>query len=188
MTEDHSVVLFFIFLFIIGFLFFQPNIRSAFFANSSEVKKLEENILNRKYVDEQLFWQTREFYSPGVLTFNKEGLENNTVQELLDKGGVNINPLSYYHSFLRYKSDKWESVEFLVKSNQLNKIMAVPNGHILLNDKNIILDQIDEKKHLLIFLKPVVEMEKANGYFDYKQWDKELLKDKYWLTISIITI
>ncbi len=45
----------------------------------------------------------------------------------------------------------------------------------------------DAKTMQISFVVPVTEMKKAIGYFDYNEKDKELVKDKYWMDITLIS-
>lgn len=81
-------------------------------------------------------------------------------------------------------------MEFLVKVIKLNKALAVTgkNQPILQTDSLLIYEDLENKKAYLLFIKPLDEMSKAVGILDYNEWDKEMVKDKYWLSISIISI
>ena len=40
----------------------------------------------------------------------------------------------------------------------------------------------------VIFLRPVEVMQETNGFLDYKEYDKELVKGKDWLVISRVLL
>lgn len=63
------------------------------------------------------------------------------------------------------------SYEYLVDSNTMgNKISINKNK----NNTDI------------VFIKPLSEMKRANGFFDYKDKDKKLLEGKFWLVVTSI--
>lgn len=57
-------------------------------------------------------------------------------------------------------------------------------------DTNTMGDKIYIKRNKdtadIVFIKPISEMKRANGFFDYNDKDKKLLEGKYWLVVTII--
>lgn len=141
-------------------------------------------------IDVKEFWKFREFYSPGSFTFNRNGLKENDRSVSIS----NINLLrsnNEYLIFLKYESGKVESTDILttvksldsyLKNSQIKKMKVISQG------RNYVLLKQDTKNDILIFLVDEAEMESANGFFDFREKDKELVKGKYWLDISLIRL
>lgn len=59
----------------------------------------------------------------------------------------------------------------------MQKVYQAPNELIATNAKEVVI----------YFIKPISEMKRANGFFDYKNKDKKLLSNKNWFVTTIIT-
>ncbi len=170
----------------------QPSLASLLNA-SYRTKILEQFIVNtaqKKELDGQTFWQTREFYSSGSFTYNHDGFKTQKIQPLLKEMNLDMKDIKTTIPFLTYKSDKWISTEFLVITpNILDSIpdttigkklvLKTPTSWVYYEDKNTLR---------IIFTKDIEEMQKSNGFFDYPGHDKEYLKDKYWLSVSNVAL
>jgi hypothetical protein len=88
---------------------------------------------------------------------------------------------------ITFKSQKIISLEALATSKNLSSYVNMPSGEILLNKPNQFVYKAGG--YLFIeFILPISEMQKANGFFDYKGDDVSLLKNKYWLSMNRIAI
>jgi len=103
----------------------------------------------------------REFYSPGVIQFNKPNLT--------------------------FTSDRVVSHETLIDKNLLLESLLPQsyNWHIVYKKTNELIATSGEDS-LIYFIKPISEMVQANGLFDYKDKDKRLLENKSWYVITKI--
>jgi len=126
------------------------------------------HIKNKGVISSQEFWQFREFYYPGVIQFNR----NNAI---LGK------------PFLIFLSKKIESKEILVheKTTFDSVLPNLKAWTINYRNKNEIVAS-NEKRLLILFVKPISEMSQANGFFDYKDKDKKILEGKRWYVYSEI--
>lgn len=71
-----------------------------------------------------------------------------------------------------FRSSYITSYEYLVPSNTFKEGISVKrNGKVT----------------EIIFIKPISEMKKANGFFDYNDKDKKLLEGKYWFVYTTIS-
>jgi len=104
----------------------------------------------------------REFYCPGSLVFRK-----------------NKNP------FLTYKCKSLISNDYLFSQNTLPNITDIDPNHVFLKTDTLLIYK-DGQKIIISFLVPTEEMQKAIGYFDYNEKDKDLVKGKYWVDETII--
>ncbi len=122
-------------------------------------------------VDAQEFWQFREFYYPGALMVNKEGLSTQPLNI------ISLPKDSLY--FTSFRSRYIQSDEFLVSADTLGTILNKKYN------KSFLLTQ-EKNRVILVFIKPVKEMVRANGFYDYKDKDKKLLEGKSWLVVITI--
>ena len=94
--------------------------------------------------------------------------------------------------FFSYTSPMWYSVEGLVPAKNANEITQtyvdnmLASGDVVLNTERDIIVKTDAG-YTILFLKPIDQMQKTNGFLDYNGAQKELVKDKVWVSISRIT-
>ncbi len=174
------------------FIFLQPSLASLL-NKPYRTKILEQFIVSteqKKKLDGQTFWQTREFYSPGSFTYNHDGFKSQEIQPLLKEINQEMRHIETTIPFLTYRSDKWLSAEFLVTvPNIVDSVPDTTNGKkIVLKTPTSWVYYEDENTLRVIFTKDIEEMQKSNGFFDYPGHDKEYLKDKYWLSVSVISM
>lgn len=114
-----------------------------------------KNTVKNKTISAQEFWQLREFYSPGVIQFNKRNLI------------FTSNKITSHESLI----DKKITLDSLISPKK--------SWHILYKNTNELI-ATSGTDTLIYFIKPVSEMAQANGFFDYKDKDKKLLENKNW--------
>lgn len=173
---------------LVAFVTLTPKISSSLFPqkrdkvlNSFISKTQQENNL-----DERNFWKFREFYSPGYFDFNKNGLDSEKINNAEKKLKIAFVDTATRSAHLFFNSQLVESIDYLTPASQLKEIVALPNSQaIFQNNESVIYKNADESL-TIIFLKPLDEMRRANGYFEYEGKDKELVQDKYWLNITKI--
>jgi len=187
LNKNLSVIAFLTLLFI-SYLLLSPHIAS--YLNPLYRKTLWNNFRNKLLVHKEVlpteFWQFRDFYYPGTIEVNTFGLNKNKVNTILRLFPLNFINKQDIYPFLIYSSNKITSVEYLVRSDTLSELMQIDKqSKTFLNSQHIFFIETDKKAYLY-FVKPVSDLLTANGYFDYKKRDKELLKDKYWLVLTII--
>ncbi len=146
-------------------------------------------IVAEKKINPQLFWRTREFASRGSFIYEHNGFNPAKTAELQNKFNLKKEASSYL--FLEYESANWQSVEGLVDKETVAEMTNVS----VQKDKRIIWKKDTEliyyespNKIRMIFVKPVSEMKTANGFLDYAGNDKDLVKNKHWLSISSIVL
>lgn len=119
-----------------------------------------------KKIDPKAFWEFREFYCPGYFRFNRNASSS---------------------PFLEYNCDALKSSDSFTLQNTIAPFLQEqPQDIIFQNDSSIIFQK--QNTAFIIFILPVEEMEKANGFFDYKEKDKELVKGKFWVNITSVTL
>ncbi|QQG44560.1 MAG: hypothetical protein HYW86_01430 [Candidatus Roizmanbacteria bacterium] len=187
-----------LFLAIVGsFLIFQPKLSTWLFSfkRQSIFNNFMADVQKNKAINARTFWEFREFFNPGYFTFERDGLSKKQTAEALKKVRISLNSNVYYHPFLIYNSDKLNSIEFLVQTNELNKIINNVND-LTLNVKKEILNTPSshlyydsDKTVKILFIKPVDEMVLANGFYNYRNdEDVKIYKDKSWLSITSVNL
>lgn len=170
------------------FLTLSPKISIKIFQSIKKNKfnQFNQYLLKTKDFNPQIFWQSREFFCPGYFNFDKNGLTN-----------INFDKFNFFKkkhqilTFARYSCSYFESFESLTKENQLENLVDInlikKNYQLLAENKEFLYfyDGIN-KKYYLIFLVNNKKMQRAVGFFDYKEKDKNITNDKYWLSFSII--
>lgn len=175
----------------LGFSILEPKVSAKLFAQKRKViwQEFYNNLQSNKNLDSRKFWQFREFYSPGSFIFEPSGLVKKDLQFFLDQTGRPIDPLSHNLSFLKYSSPRILSVDSLTEEKTIDIFLKnYPYGkkHILSRGSNYLLLRQSINKVILIFLLPESEMKKTIGFFEYNERDKDLVRGKYWLSISLI--
>lgn len=135
------------------------------------------NIDATKSIDAQGFWQFREFYYPGTLIVDKSGIKDSSSPSI---------PLAYEpYLFTVFHSSKIASYEYLVTKNTLDLIVPKSDEWKIFPNSSLAYKHTDDSVSL-VFIKPISEMVRANGFLDYKDKDKKLLDGKYWLVVTTI--
>jgi hypothetical protein len=130
-----------------------------------------------KKIDAQEFWQFREFYYPGAISFNRTGLA--------EQSPYTFDPLLKPFLFTSFHSKYISSYEYLVTMNDLNYVVPFNEDWKLYLESSVAVRKRNNTVDI-VFIKPVSEMVKANGFLDYKDKDKKLLEAKFWLVFSQI--
>ncbi|MDA1317344.1 MAG: hypothetical protein O3B87_04985 [bacterium] len=113
----------------------------------------------------QHFWKTREFYAPGYITLDKKVHEPNP--------------------FLKFKSDTWESNEFLTSDLKLSLTYSEQCIEVLLITDRDLICTIQDGRIFIAFVRGQEEMRQANVFYDPKH-DADLIEGKSWLVTSYI--
>ena len=178
----------------VGFSILQPKVSSRLLVQKRQIlwSNFYTNLKSTKNIDSKNFWEFREFYSPGSFLFERDGLSREEVLKVLKGMKISSTHTENDLHFLAYRSDYISSIEVLTKEKSIDSFIKdyylISEGDLLLRGKNYILLKQNPKKVLLIFLLPESEMKKANGFFDYQEKDKELVRGKYWLDITLIAL
>ncbi|MEO6509129.1 MAG: hypothetical protein ABIO02_04185 [Patescibacteria group bacterium] len=171
---------------------FYPRFSSTLFSFKREQSwsQYEQQIKQTKKMDPQAYWKFREFYNNGNFTYKPEGFDEKTVNAILKRMEVPVYADQINKTFLIYNSDKFTSIDALVTSQFLNQIIDPKNVQLVTynsGDNYFILK--NSNKYVLVFILPVSEMQKANGYIEYREPSvQKELEGKYWLNISEIKI
>lgn len=147
---------------LVSYFLFQPRVSNRIpFVREYKLSNFIRNTVKNDGIPVQEFWQLREFYSPGLIQFNKPNLI--------------------------FTSNKIASHETLISNNiALKSILPkLTNWHILYKNTNELI-AASGNETLIYFIKPILEMTQANAYFDNKDTDEPLLKNKNWYVVTHI--
>ncbi len=139
---------------------------------------------NNQKLDPQEFWKLREFYSPGYFELKDQGLENSNVQSAVGEIGLTPKDVTYTSLFRARHSI---SLDGLTEVQSLDEIIDTKSiQNITFQNENTVIFTNDENYRIIIFLLPVSEMKKANGFFEYDGKDKNFLENKNWFNITML--
>ena len=145
-----------------GYFLLQPRVSNTIpFIRKLQLTTFIKNTIKNNSISAQEFWQLREFYSPGVIQVDKPNLT--------------------------FTSNKITSHETLIdKAITLQSLLPKSsNWHVLYQKTNELI-ATSGNETFIYFIKPISEMVKANGFFDYKDKDKKLLENKSWYVVTKI--
>lgn len=189
--KDILLLFFFIFLIVsVTFITLVPKISSKIFIQKREMAldNFTYSVQTEKRINPQAYWKFREFYSPGYFDFSKSGVEKIKINNSLDNLKVNPKNIDYY--FLRFNSNKLDSLDGFTKKSNLNQIINRKDLEVneLLFEKNdSIIYKNNEGEIYIIFLKTIPEMLKANGFYDHNnKKDISLMDGKYWFNVTLL--
>lgn len=175
------------------FVFTQPKLSAYLFPFKRQAmwKEFRQTVVDAKAIEGQTFWKFREFYYPGSFTFEPNGFGKELTAQKAKELSITLLPQATASAFLIYESGKFNSMEALVNPGDLAATVkddgfkdyeegSGDSSYSMLRSGN---------KVRIMFVKPVSEMVKANGYFDMKnKQDAARIEGKYWLSVSEITL
>ena len=170
----------------ICFVIFTPRVSSLIFSQKRDMtyNSFVSKTQNNQKLDPQEFWKFREFYSPGYFELKDQGLENSDVQSAVDEIGLTPKGVTYTSLFRAKHSI---SLDGITESNSLDEIIDTKSlENITFQNENSVILTNNMNQKIIIFLLPVSEMKKANGFFEYDGKDKELLENKNWFNITML--
>lgn len=170
---------------ILSYLFMQPTILSVWnpLYRAQLLSQFLSQTQNVQMVDPQRFWLFRERYSPGTMQINTEAVS------MLQTYRITKTHPSGMTELMKYESPRLVSTDLLTtQTNALTEFrQKLPqNAQIIDETSSYIIAELPEKKMILAFQKPISEMKKANGFFDYLPEEEKLLSGTEWLSISYI--
>lgn len=152
-----------LFLVLIAYLFLQPHISNVLpFIRQHRLNSLINNSIKNKAISAQEFWEFREFYAPGTIKIDRPSMT--------------------------FKSNRITSIETLVNSKSTLKafVKRSDKWNILFENETNLIAQEDSSTYIY-FIKPISEMSRANGFFDYKDKDKKMLENKKWYVYTKVS-
>lgn len=176
----------------ISLFIFQSHLATQIFPFKRELllKNFLTKVLAEKKVDAQAYWEFREFYSPGSFDYSTKGLNKNILDGTTRNNHLLVSKKDIDRIFLNFKSSQIISFDMLTTSATLSAIVrpdTLLDKEILLQNRDTIIYREKAGNILILFLKSRDEMKTANGFFDYRDIDKDLVKNKNWVNITSIT-
>lgn len=187
-TENKKAFFFIVFLVTITlFVFLEPKVSARLFPfiRSSHLNSFLTHTVPSKKIDGRTYWEFREFYSPGVFTYDKKGIED-TIVKTVFRNDIQSKDQDML-PFLFFTSPFLQSIDSLTSETSITSFIVSNAKGNLINTPVLFMNRNDTEI-LLVFLLPYAAMERTNGFFDYQEKDKMLVKDKNWLNITRITI
>lgn len=167
------------------FIIFQPRIPNYLSASSrmSSLNHLLTATSESNHLDPQKYWETREFYYPGVFYVFQDGLTQAHFDQFSKNTRITLKTESTF-PILYYNSPKWQSYEALVSTNNLVDLTTLPLEQPLYQDSETKIYQVDGKT-IIYFIKNYDELKITNGFIYTKE--AILKKYLYWFGVSVIT-
>lgn len=177
---------------LVAFLFFTPKIANRLF----EFKRAEvwsnflEETQRNDSINTQLFWEFRDFYSPGYVQFDQKGLPKPLVKSMKQKIAIPVSVDETTLPYLAFQSPRVQSLDILIKTSSFSAVVnpeVYKGKEILFQNKNGVIYKESKDVIKIAFLASESELKRTNGYF--LRWrDYGLIKNKYWLNLSSIQI
>ena len=193
-TENKLIFNIFIFILIITLLcLLSPKVSSQLFSykrNTILSEFINATKTNNK-IDPRAFWKLREFYSPGIYTFSREGIEKSLIQEENKKINVDYNKKNITLTFLNFSAPLLTSLDMLTEQKDLKNLInqkQFANEKVLFSDATSLIYKETPKTIKMIFLFNETDLKKADGFFDYQEKDISLIKNRQWFSITTISI
>lgn len=163
------------------FFIVQPRTQQMLFAykRQAELTTLIQQTKEQNHLDLALYWQFREFYSPGFFEYEKTGFD--TRKDLIvasfkqrDKHAI---PQLFFTSKRITSIGGQTTIKNLpVKPNANEKIIASSSSVIVTEDQKYIT---------VLFLEPVSEVKKVNGFLQHTP-DQDETMSTMWLEMTQI--
>ena len=175
------------------FIILSPKVSSLLFPFKSQAV-LNEFINKTKTegtINPQEYWQFREFYSPGYFTFSRTGISESLIDNAVKEIGIKYNRKEVDLTDLFFSSQRLNSLDMLTNQSSLNKLIdqkQFQKEKVIFMSSNSLIYQEDPKTIKIVFLLSNSDMQRANGFFDYQDKDKQLIEGENWFDITSIKI
>lgn len=179
---------------LVGTVWLQPHVKALVFGQQTRPESLDhfiQQVQSEQGIDEKTFWEFRERYAPGSFTFagSVAFLGTQVIQEL-PAGNEPLHTFTSPHmvskDYVLLKDSNRELVDqakaFLVGQTSLP---ASEEDILFSNESNLLYKNLDGKT-VIFFFRPLEELYAVDGLFDFTDPERELLKDTYWLNLTIL--
>ena len=170
----------------ICFVIFAPRVSALLFSPKREMtfNSFLDKTKQEQKINPQEFWKFREFYSPGYFELKDQGLDNSEIKSATQEIGLSPNDVIFTSLF---RSKHSISLDGLTENETLGEVVDLNSiQNVTFQNENSAIFTNNSGETIMIFLLPISEMKKANGFFEYDGKDKELLENKYWFSITKI--
>lgn len=168
-----------------SFFFLQPTVLSSWnpiYRNYllsqflSETERMQE-------IDPQKFWLFRERYSGGNMQINPESVGIFQTYRIIGRNASGATEL------LRYQSTHLKSTDSITTDKQAltsRYAEVLKNATIVQQSSAYLVADLPSGILMIAFQKPISEMKKANGFFDYLESEEKILDGTEWLNTTYI--
>jgi|GEM_PF-2645521 len=167
------------------FFMFEPRLPNYFSSHARAIilNSLISKTQANRSLNPQQYWETREFYYPGVFYVFKDGLTDQNIADFESQTMLNLKRANTF-PILVYSSTKLHSYESLVNTNQLLDLVNLPDATLLYEDGETKIMKNNGLTYIF-FIKPYSELMVTNGFIYTKE---EILKNyQFWFGVSVIT-
>jgi hypothetical protein len=177
---------------LLGF-FFQPHLQAAILGSWGREQRFTQ-FLSRtqqgKNINPATFWEFRELYSPGNFTFDAgvEHLGTQVIQEIPESGtplhtfrGPKIVSKDYLVSLDSSQEREEIFAEFLRQQGFVHNV-----GNELYSTATERIFEVHDGKRVIAFAKPLDEIMKVDGLFDFTEAERERLENHFWINITVL--
>lgn len=173
-------------LIFVTFLLFQPRIPNLLSKNLRQnyFGHFIDNTTQANHLDPQTYWETREFYYPGVFYVFEDGLSSAHVEDFSQKTKIKLKRDLDSFPILVYDSPVWSSYEALVNTDKIEEIVSVVGDNLIYQDDETTIYK-DGNTTYVYFIKQYDELKITNGFIYTK--DKILKNYNYWFGVSVVT-
>lgn len=187
--KDRQILFFLSILLIISlcFILLVPKVASRVFPQKREqiLNNFISQTVKEGKIDPQKYWEFREFYSPGYFDFSEKGIDMSNLKDGLSDLSRSADMIDLY--FLGFHSKNLISLDGLTEEASLNKVFdnrKLSVKEVLFENHNAIIYKDTNGQTYIVFLLPISEMKKANGFFDYNKKELKFLDKKHWYNIT----
>jgi|GEM_PF-836217 len=182
LKNDSFLVLLLIVSIITITFIFHPTVRSfwdGYYRHQQFNQLLKQTVLY-DYLDPQAYWEFRERFSPGSFSINSDYVDFFQTYRIVNLNSTGFSEIIYFNSHHSSSIDSISqeniAIDFVKSSIDIDMILFENDNSIIYTQKNI------PDKVYVWFIKPIDEMKKANGFFDYTSSEMELLNNSYWVS------
>ena len=187
--KDPQILFFLSILLIVSlcFILLVPKVASRVFPQKREMllNAFITQVKRDQKIDPQKYWEFREFYSPGYFNFSEKGIDMSNLKDGHSDLSRSADMIDLY--FLGFYSKNLISLDGLTEEASLNKVFykdKLSTKEVLFESHNAIIYKDTTGQTYIVFLLPISEMKKANGFFDYNKNELKFLDKKNWFNIT----
>lgn len=169
-----------------AFFWLAPKFAATFFAyrRESQLNQFISQVKAQGEIDPKLWWQTREFYSPGVFKLNNNLIELGETQKIVKVATTSSELVTYESRFI----GSTESVAASALIPKLFNDKKLQGKTIVFADSDDHVYFSGETTLVVEFWRSLPVMKQTVGLFDFKGKELDILKNQVWLHQSIITV
>jgi len=159
------------------FILLQPKLSSiSKFTRANSLTRLTNQIIDKKTLDLKQYWEFREFYSPGSFTSYPLEAVSSPLRNMISSLDPDMKEQLSFQSPL---------VTSIGGFTTLSSLPMLPQQTLLVQTKTVHYYHDSSNNLVLIFVQPVSEMKKANGFLQHEE-DHEETRGDYWLEVTEI--